>query len=152
MIASDHSPYHPDEKNIALKNNNIFECGSGTPGVETMMPVMLDALNKNRISLERLVCVTSKNPAMRFGLYPRKGTIAINSDADLLVLNMKEEYVLKNERMFTKPKVTIFNGMKVRGSIEKTIIRGAVVYDSGKFCVKEGYGNFITPQGIQKEE
>jgi dihydropyrimidinase/allantoinase len=152
MIASDHSPYHPDEKNIALRNSNIFECGSGTPGVETLIPVMLDAVNNNKISLERLVCVTSENPAKRFALYPRKGTIAINADADLLILNMKEEYILKNEMMFTKPKITVFNGMKVRGSIEKTIIRGTVVYDKGKFCVKEGYGNFITPQRILMEE
>ncbi|MBU7026153.1 MAG: allantoinase AllB [Theionarchaea archaeon] len=140
MVASDHSPYSHHEK----ESDNIFECGSGTPGVETLLPVMLDAVNKERIKLNRLVETTSRTPAKRFGIYPQKGVIAVNADADLVIVNMKKEYTIKNENMFTKSKVTVFDGMKVQGVIEKTLVRGTIVYDNGEFHVKKGYGAFIT--------
>ena len=142
MVASDHSPYRYSEKG----NDNIFECGSGTPGVETLLPVMLDAVNKNRIPLERLVKTTSVNAAKRFGIYPEKGVIAVNADADLVIVDMGKEYTIKNENMFTKPKITVFDRMKIKGVIEKTIVRGTIIYDNGEFCVKKGYGQAVKPE------
>lgn len=145
FIASDHSPYSHEEKDVKSKDNNFFECGSGTPTLETMLPVMLDAVNKKRLSLNRLVEAISITPAKRFGLYPRKGVIKVGADADLVIIDMQKEYTLKNEDMITKSKITIFDGMKIQGKIEQTIVRGNVVYDRGKFPVKKGYGEYITP-------
>ncbi len=145
MIATDHSPYSHEEKNISIKDNNIFECGSGTLGLETMLPVMLNAVNKNKITLKRMVEVISTNPAKRFGIYPRKGTIAMNTDADLVIVDMQKEYVLKNENMFTKPQMTVFDGIKIKGAIEKTIVRGEIVFDNRDFLVEKGYGEFLSP-------
>ena len=107
---------------------------------------MLDAVNNNKISLNRLVEVISTNPAKRFGLYPKKGTIQVGSDADLVIVDMNKEYTLKNEDMYTKSKITVFDGMNIRGKIEKTIVRGEIVFDSGDFHVKPGYGEYLTPQ------
>ncbi|MHA1224393.1 MAG: amidohydrolase family protein [Candidatus Heimdallarchaeaceae archaeon] len=95
--------------------------------------------------LVRLVEVIAKNPAKRFGLYPRKGIIALNSDADLIIVDMNKKYSLKNEQMFTKQKVTIFDGWNLEGKITQTIVRGTMVYDENQFRVKQGYGKFITP-------
>ncbi len=148
MIASDHSPYSHEEKDMDLKNNNIFECGSGTPGLETILPVMLNAVNKKKITLNKLVEALSINPAKRFGLYPRKGVIKKEADADLVIIDMQKEYTLKNEDMFTKSKITVFDGMKIKGKIKKTIVKGNVVFDCGKFPVKSGYGEFITPKSL----
>ena len=145
IIASDHSPYSHEEKNINNKENKIFDVGSGTPGIETMVPLMIDAVSKKRISLKRFVDVLSTNPAKRFGLYPRKGIIALNAYADLIIVDRNREYTLKNEEMFTKQKITIFDGQKLQGKIEKTIIRGNIVYDEGQFLKDKGYGRFITP-------
>jgi allantoinase len=142
MVASDHSPYGHFEK----ESDNIFECGSGTPGVETLLPVLLDAVNKDKTTLERLVETTSQNPARRFGLYPRKGVIAVGADADLVIVDMKKEYTVRNENMFSKPKITVFDGMVLQGLIEKTIVRGSVIYDSGGILGKKGYGKFFTPE------
>ena len=142
MVASDHSPYGHHEK----ESDNIFECGSGTPGVETVLPMMLNACNESKITLQRLVEVTSQNPAKRFGIYPRKGVINVNADADLVIVDMHKEYTLKNENMYTKPKITVFDGMTVTGAVEKTLVRGSVVYDSGEFCVEKGHGRFVTPK------
>ena len=145
MIASDHSPYSHEEKDMKSKNNNIFECGSGTPTLETMLPMMLDAVNKKKITIAKLVDVISSNPAKRFGLFPRKGIIQVGSDADLVIIDMNKEYTLKSENMYTKSKITVFDGMKIKGAIEKTIVRGRTVYDSGKFCVEKGFGEYLTP-------
>ncbi|MHA1447159.1 MAG: dihydroorotase [Candidatus Heimdallarchaeaceae archaeon] len=133
FVASDHSPYSHEEKD------------EGTTGLDTMYPLMIDAVNKKKLSLSRLVEVIAKNPAKRFSLYPRKGTIALNSDADLIIVDMNKEYSLKNEEMFTKQKVTIFDGWNLKGKITQTIVRGIIVYDENQFAVKGGYGQFITP-------
>ncbi|MHA1259260.1 MAG: dihydroorotase [Candidatus Heimdallarchaeaceae archaeon] len=130
FVASDHSPYSHEEKNEANRKNGIFDIGSGTTGLDTMY---------------RLVEVIAKNPAKRFGLYPRKGIIALNSDADLIIVDMNKKYSLKNEQMFTKQKVTIFDGWNLEGKITQTIVRGTMVYDENQFRVKQGYGKFITP-------
>ncbi len=147
MIASDHSPYSDDEKDLSQKSDNFFEVGSGTTGLETILPLMLDAVNRKKTTLERLIESTSTTPAKRFGLYPRKGTIALGADADLVIIDMQKEYKLKSENLFTKPKITVFDGMKLKGVIEKTLVRGNIVYDNdtGDFHVKKGYGEFITP-------
>jgi allantoinase len=141
MVASDHSPYGHHEKD----SDCIFECSSGTPGVETMRPVLLDACNKGLLTLERLVEITSTNPARRFGIYPRKGVIAVNADADIVIVDMRRKYTIKNENMYTKNGITVFNGMEVQGVIEKTLVRGEIVYDGGEFHGEKGYGEFVTP-------
>lgn len=145
MIASDHSPYSDSEKDLNSNNNSFFEIGSGTTGIETILPMMIHAVNEKMTTLERVVATTSTNPAKRFGLFPRKGVIALNSDADLVIVNMKEKYTLRNQDLFTQPKITIFDGKTLRGKIEKTLVRGKVVFDNGDFLVEKGYGEFITP-------
>ncbi|MFX0211671.1 MAG: dihydroorotase family protein [Candidatus Hodarchaeota archaeon] len=145
MIASDHSPYSSDEKDVSQKEGNFFEIGSGTTGLETLLPLMLDAFNKKKISLSRLVESTSTTPAKRFGLFPRKGTIALGADADFVIIDLQKEFTLKSENLFTKPKVTVFDGFKLKGLIEKTLVRGNIVFDNGEFNVEQGYGEFLTP-------
>ncbi|MHA2298857.1 MAG: dihydroorotase [Candidatus Hodarchaeales archaeon] len=146
IIASDHSPYEHHEKDLDLKNGNFFDIASGMTGIETIIPLMLDAVNKNMTSLKRLVEITATVPAKRFGLYPRKGTISINSDADFFIVNMKKEYELKNENLFTKPKMTVFDGLNLRGRVDSTIVRGKVIFDQGEFCTKKGYGKLLIPK------
>ncbi len=78
-------------------------------------------------------------------MYPRKGVIGVGADADLVIIDMQKEYTLKSEDMITKSKITVFDGMKIQGKIEQTIVRGKVVFDKGRFPVKKGYGEYITP-------
>ncbi len=146
IVATDHSPYSHEEKETKDDNKGIFGVGSGTPGLETMIPLLLNAVNEKKLSLQRLVEVTSSTPAKRFSLFPKKGTISINADADMFIVDMNKEYILRNENMFTKQKITIFDGWKLKGKIETTIVRGEIVYGEGQFHVNQGYGKFITPQ------
>lgn len=145
FVASDHSPYSHEEKAEVNRKKGLFDVGSGTPGLDTMYPLMIDAVNRKKLSLSRLIEVISKNPSKRFGLYPKKGKIALNSDADIIMVDMNKEYSLRNEEMFTKQKVTIFDGLELKGKITQTLVRGSVVFDENQFNVEEGYGSFITP-------
>ncbi len=145
MVATDHSPYSCEEKDVSSSEKGIFGVGSGTPGLETMIPLMLDAVNKRKLSLNRFTEVTSLNQAKRFGIHPRKGTISLNSDADLIIVDMKEEYVVKNKNLYTKQKVTIFDEWNLKGKIKQTIVRGNEIFKNGEFLAKRGYGSFIKP-------
>ncbi len=71
---------------------------------------MLHAVNKKRTTLKRLVEVTSSSPAKRFGIYPQKGYISVGEDADLVIVDMKKTYTLKNEDMFTNPMSRFLTG------------------------------------------
>lgn len=148
FLASDHSPYSDKEKDVSQKGNNFFEVGSGTTGLETLLPLMLDAVNKKKTTIQRVVEATSTSAAKRFGIFPRKGSITLGADADLVVIDMQKEYTLKNEDLFTKSKITIFDGIKLQGKIEKTMIRGNIVYDNGEFLVEKGYGELITQKSM----
>ncbi len=147
MIASDHSPYSDEEKQLG-DNNSYFEVGSGTTGIETSFPLMLDACNNGRLPFKKLVELMSTNPAKRFGLFPRKGTIALNTDADLIIIDLKKKYQLKNENLFANPKISIFHGRELRGKVEKTLVRGNIVYDQGVILERRGTGKLLTPLGI----
>jgi allantoinase len=142
MVASDHSPYADYEKS----SDNIFECASGTPGIQTLVPLLIDAYIKHHLTLTQLVSLISANPAKRFNLYPRKGRIAVGSDADLILINPRAQYTLTNQPIISKPRLTIFNGRTLTGTIQTTILRGSIIYNDGTFTQKEGYGEFVTPK------
>ncbi|MGC1121818.1 MAG: dihydroorotase [Candidatus Methanofastidiosia archaeon] len=142
MVASDHSPYADYEKS----SDNIFECASGTPGIQTLLPLLIDAYTHHNLPLTQLVSLTSTNPAKRFNLYPRKGSIAVGSDADLILINPRAQYTLTNQSIISKPNLTIFNGRTLTGTIQTTILRGSIIYHDGTLTQKEGYGEFVTPQ------
>jgi dihydroorotase-like cyclic amidohydrolase len=69
--------------------------------------------------------------------------ININADADLVLVDMNKNYKLANENLFTRPKITIFDGRKLTGRIEKTLVRGKLIFDNGAIISKQGTGNFL---------
>ncbi|MBU6997872.1 MAG: dihydroorotase [Theionarchaea archaeon] len=147
MVASDHSPYAHHEKS----SDNIFQCASGTPGIQTMLPLLIDAYTHRRLTLVQLANLTSTNPAKRFNLYPKKGVIAPGSDADLVLVNPRSQYTLTNQSIISKPALTIFNGRTLTGAIQTTILRGSIIYDNGAFTQKEGYGEFVAPLDLHRK-
>lgn len=143
-IASDHAPYPTEDKERGWED--IFEAPSGGVGVETHLPLMLDCVNRGMITLERLVDVFSANPAKILNLYPRKGAIALGSDADLVVVDLKRGYEIKGERLHSKMKTTAFEGHRGRGLPLTTIVRGSVVAEDGEVSGKPGHGEFQRPK------
>lgn len=141
-IVTDHCAYYKKEKDIGW--NDALDTPPGIPGLETMIPIMLsEGVNKERISLESLIRLTSENPAKIFGLYPRKGAIQVGSDADLIVVDLKKEDTISVERLQCIADFTPFDGWKVKGWPIMTLVRGTVVAREGEVIGKPGFGQFV---------
>jgi dihydroorotase-like cyclic amidohydrolase len=148
MIGSDHCPYEAKEKEAGL--NDIWLAPAGAPNVEWMLPLMLDQVNKGRISIHKLVEMTSENPARRFRLYPRKGAIQIGSDADLVIVDLKAKRRISRDQMFTKGRETarLYEGREVQGAPLMTLVRGRVILRNRKIDEDVfGWGKFVRANG-----
>jgi len=140
MIATDHSPHALEEKQKPI----IFDCVSGFPGLETSIPLMLTQVNRGRISLNKYVQLTSENPAKAWKIFPRKGTIAIGSDADFTIVDLKARAKVDPSKFYSKAKWSPFERFEVEGLPIYTIIRGRVVMDHG-FVDKRPGGTMVSP-------
>ena len=141
LISTDHAPSTLDQK----FGSDIWDCPFGLPGVETTLTMLLNATNEQKITLERVVQAYSETPARLLGLYPRKGTIRLGSDADLVLVDAEKEHVLENEDIVSKAGWTPFAGYRVKGRPVITILRGQVVAEDGKAVAEPGSGRFVTP-------
>ena len=143
ILASDHAPHLPDEK-----REDIWEAPAGVPGVETLMPLMLFAVKRNLLSLERLVDAMASRPAIIFGL-AGKGSIEQGKDADLVIVDPKVVSKINVDRLHSRAEWTPFQG-KDAIFPQMTIVRGSVVYD-GDFPVSAGYGRFLGRPRIKQK-
>ena len=142
MLATDHAPHLPEEK----LRPNIWDCGCGFPGVETAMPLLLTEVNCGRMTLPQYVRLSSANPARAFGLYPRKGAIAVGSDADIAVVDMARTALISPARMQSRSKVTPFADRAVQGVPVMTLVRGRVVMRDGEIVAEPGRGRQVVPR------
>ncbi|MBI2658372.1 amidohydrolase family protein [Candidatus Woesearchaeota archaeon] len=124
VIASDHAPHLKEEKE---KANYPF----GVPGVETMLPLLLDAFNKNMITLPKIMELCCENPAKIFRI-KNKGLLKEGYDADLVIADIEKRQAVRSEDLLTKCKWSPFEGKILKGWPVATIINGNVVYDNGQ--------------------
>jgi dihydroorotase len=123
VIATDHAPHTPEEKDVEFDLAPF-----GLIGLETAVSLMLDRfVHKNIISLERLIDLMSCRPAQLLGL-KNKGRIAPGADADLTILNLRQEVVIDVERFASKSRNCPFHGWKLKGAVAFTIVGGKIVY------------------------
>jgi dihydropyrimidinase len=117
---------------------------NGMPGVETRMYLMWDGgVRQGRISMNRFVEITSTAPAKIFGLYPKKGTIAVGADADLLVWDGEKRHMLSDKTLHMRVDYTPYEGREVVGAPTHVLSRGRVVVENGKYVGKKGDGRFV---------
>lgn len=121
VIGSDHAPHTLEEKGKPYP-----ESPSGMPGVQTLVPVMLDHVNAGRLTLERFVDLTSAGPSRIYNI-ARKGRIALGYDGDFTIVDLKAKKTIENSMMASKCGWTPYEGMKVTGWPTATIIRGNIV-------------------------
>ncbi len=146
-IGSDHSPFLLEEKTRGL--NDIFAAVSGFPGVDLRLPLMLDAVQEGRTTLDKVIELVCVNPAKKFGIFPQKGVIRVGADADFAVFNFDHETVVDKEKNYSHAKdIAIpYDGWKLRCQVSATILRGRILMKDG--IVDESakaYGQLVCPK------
>jgi dihydropyrimidinase len=147
VVATDHCPFdfNGDKQ---LGKYDFTKCPNGAPGIETRVPLLFsEGVSKGRISINKFVEVISTNPAKIFGLYPKKGTIAVGSDADIVLIDPNKEVIMSKEILHENVDYTPYEGMRLKGYPVLTLVRGKVVSKENKFVGEKGYGEFIKRNG-----
>lgn len=142
VIASDHATHTREEKEKGLEN--IWKSPPGLPAIESMLPLLLTAVNSGKLGLERLFECASTNPAKVMGLYPRKGTLKVGSDADMVVIDMKRESTIRGIDAKAKTHWTPYEGWKTMGAVYATYVRGLETYIDGEIVGEPGQGRFLS--------
>lgn len=142
VIASDHCSFRlAGQKAIGETFNDI---PSGLPGIETRVPLLYSAgVGGGRLSLGRFVDLVAEMPARIFGLFPRKGAVAVGSDADLVIFDPEKEVELTWSSLHQKVDYCPYEGFRLKGYPELTMLRGRVIAKRGEFVGQPGLGSFI---------
>jgi dihydroorotase-like cyclic amidohydrolase len=123
---------------------DIWSTGSGCVGWDTLLPVMLtEGVHKGRITIEKLVEICCENTARTFGLLPKKGAIRVGADADLVIVDFDKTQTMTAERLHSYCDFTWFEGRKLSGWPDITILRGKIIYEAGDILGEHGYGRAV---------
>ncbi|MGE4247960.1 MAG: dihydroorotase family protein [Parvibaculaceae bacterium] len=141
-IGTDHAPHTKEEKEVGWKN--IWDAAPGVTSIETYLGLLLDKVAAGKLSLARMVELTSQKPAEILG-FPHKGHLRPGADADLTVVDLDKEWVVDNAKLETKPKWDPFAGRKLRGKPVMTIVRGRPVMADGVIIGPAGWGTLQKP-------
>ena len=147
LFSSDHCPFKYDDPHGKLlpKGKTSFRwVPNGIPGVETRLPILFsEGVGKGRITLNEFVALTSTNHAKTYGLYPKKGTIAVGSDADIVLWDPNRAVTISQNLMHGGCDYTPYEGIKVKGWPVSTMLRGKFVVRDGKLAGKPGDGAYV---------
>jgi dihydropyrimidinase len=142
LIGTDHCPFdfHGQKE---LGRGDFRKIPNGLPGVEERVDLMHHAVVEGRLTRERWVEVVSTAPAKIFGMYPKKGAIAVGSDADIVVYDPNRTHVLSAKTHHMDVDYSCYEGLSVQGGSDVVISRGMVVVKGGEFLGRKGHGKFI---------
>ena len=142
VVSTDHCPFcMKDQKELG--RGSFAKIPNGMPGIETRLHLLHEAVNEGKISLNRFVEITSTAPAKIFGLYPRKGSLAIGADADLVVWDPKQRFTLSAENLHMRVDYAAYPEKTVTGAPAYVFSRGELVVQGNQFVGKPGRGQFI---------
>jgi len=144
VVATDHCPFcMKDQKELG--KGDFSKIPNGMPGVETRLHLLWDGVRAGKISLNRFVEISATAPAKIFGLYPRKGTIAVGADADIVVWDPEREKVLGVDTLHMRVDYSPFEGRKVIGTPSAVMSRGELLIEDDKWVAKkkQGRGQFL---------
>jgi dihydroorotase (multifunctional complex type) len=136
-IGTDHAPHTREEKNRPYP-----QAPSGMPGVQTMIPLLLNAVSEGRMTFADLLKRCVINPIQIFGLQT-KGALEVGKDADIVFVDPEQEYSITDEQMLSKCGWTPFAGTRIKGKIQRVFLRGALAYDQGVCIVAPGSGKMV---------
>jgi dihydropyrimidinase len=151
VVSTDHCPFCFNEQPYGMKfskqqgQGDFSKIPNGAPGVETRMPLIFDGgVRKHGMSLNRFVEITATAPAKLFGLFPRKGTIAVGSDGDIVLFAPGEEWTIRAAEHHSRMDYSLFEGRSVTGKVKKVFLRGQCIVDGQTWRGREGMGEFLS--------
>lgn len=149
IVSTDHCPFcfnenpHGLRRSKQLGRDDFSKIPNGAPGVEFRLPLLYDGgVKTGRISLNRFVQLVSTTPAKMFGLFPRKGTIAVGSDADLVLFDSNKQHTLSATTHHSNVDYSLFEGRSVTGKVEKVFLRGELIVDGDRWLGQAGIGQY----------
>lgn len=146
VVSTDHCPFCMAQKELG--KDDFSKIPNGMPGIETRLLLLWQGVREGRISQNRFVEITSAAPAKIMGLYPRKGTIAVGCDADLVVWDPEREVSLSHKDLHMKVDYSPYEDRTVRGGPECVFSRGEMVVCEGRFRGKAGRGKYLRRGGF----
>lgn len=142
VVATDHCPFMWEQKKMGEKD--FSKIPNGHPAIEHRVELLFsEGVNKGKISPNKFVEVASTNVAKIFGMFPRKGTIAVGSDADIVIFDPNEQHTLSAETHHMNVDYSGYEGWEVTGKTKTVLLRGQVAIDNGEVKIPQGYGQFI---------
>ena len=157
VFSSDHAPFSYDDphgKKNAGEDASFRVVPNGVPGIETRLPLLMsEGVMKKRIDIHQFVSLTSTGPAKMYGLYPRKGSLAPGSDADLVIWNTTADIKLDNDMLHHNVDYTPYAGMRLSAWPEQVFSRGELIVDRGECSATAGRGRFLpsrSPLTVQR--
>jgi dihydropyrimidinase len=150
VVSTDHCPFCFSEQPYGLRGSkqqgrgDFSKIPNGAPGVETRLPLVFDGgVRQHGLSFNRFVELTATAPAKLFGLFPRKGTIAVGSDADLVLFDPEESWTIRAAEGHGRVDYTLFEEYRLTGRVKKVFLRGQLIVDGAQWLGKEGAGEFV---------
>jgi dihydropyrimidinase len=148
VVATDHCPFMWEQK--LMGKDDFSKIPNGHPAIENRMELLFyEGVQKGRISLNKYVEVSSTNAAKIFGMFPKKGTIAIGSDADILIMDPNKKHTLSASTHHMNVDYNAYEGWEVTGKVETVLLRGKVVIDNNECLVEKGYGRFVKRNKVE---
>lgn len=142
VVATDHCPFKWEQK--LMGKDDFSKIPNGHPGLESRMELLFsEGVKKGRITLNKYVEVTSTNPAKIFGMFPMKGTIAVGSDADIVIFDPEEKHRLSSKSHHMNVDYSAYEGWELTGKVKTVFLRGKKVIDNNECLITKGYGKFI---------
>jgi dihydropyrimidinase len=142
VVATDHCPFMWEQKLIG--KNDFSKIPNGHPAIENRMELLFsEGVNKGKITLNKYVEVASTNAAKIFGMFPKKGTIAVGSDADIILFDANEKHTISAATHHMNVDYSGYEGWELTGKVKTVLLRGKVAIDKNACLVDKGYGQFI---------
>ena len=142
VVATDHCPFKWQQKLMGEKD--FSKIPNGHPAIEHRMELLYsEGVHRGRISLQKYVEVACTNPAKIFGMFPKKGTIGVGSDADIVIFDPRKKHTIGAERHHMNVDYSAYEGWELTGKVKTVILRGRVAIDQNECRIEKGFGKFI---------
>ena len=148
VVATDHCPFKWEQK--LMGKDDFFKIPNGHPAIENRMELLFsEGVQKGKISLNRFVEVSSTNAAKIFGMFPKKGTISVGSDADIILIDPFEKHTISAATHHMNVDYSGYEGWELTGKVKTVLLRGQIAIENNECKIQKGYGKFIKRNKVE---